>query len=153
MEKSQWGHIDALSGFDPTPAIFEAKGWVKVLDVGKVVSLVLMNQAFISKHKGVAEKVMHAMVDAYDYYRQHVKQANSWFMKEAGLKDADQKACDIAASIEPNLKAKERAAIRVSFTPDDFKILQGAADFMAAKIKKHIDMRKYVSNRYVSDLK
>jgi len=47
-EASVWGNIDALSGFDPTPAIFEAKGLIKVLDIGKVCSLVLMNENFIN---------------------------------------------------------------------------------------------------------
>src|SRR3989344_852926 len=75
-DKKTWGQFDALSGFDPIPAIFEAKGWVKVLDVGKVVSLVLMNEEFLKKNKGSGEKVMQAIFDAYDYYRQNVVQAN-----------------------------------------------------------------------------
>lgn len=151
--KASWDQFDALSGFDPIPAIFESKGLVRVLDVGKVVSVVLMNEEFIGKNKGVAEKVMKAMIDAYDYYRQNTAQANTWFMEEAQLKDADQKTCDLAASIEPNLKAKNRSEIRVSFNDDDFAVLQSAADFLEPQLKKRIDMKKYISNKYVSGLK
>ncbi len=145
---AHWGTIDALSGFDPTPAIFEAKDLIRVLDVGKVCSLVLMNENFIAKHTGVAEQFMQALYDAYDYYRQNSQQANEWFMKEAGLKGASHKACDVAASIEPNVSAKSRAEIRVTLTEEDYLILEQAAEFMAPKIKKKVDMRKYVINKY-----
>ncbi|NTV13070.1 MAG: ABC transporter substrate-binding protein [Desulfobulbaceae bacterium] len=153
QESASWGTIDALAGFDPTPAIFEARGLVKVLDVGKVCSLVLMNQEFIHANPGVATRMMQAMFDAYDYYRQHAEEANGWFMAEAGLSGADQTACNTAASIEPNLKAKKRAEMRVSFSDEDFKIMTEAAEFMAPKIKTLVDMRKYVSNEYVKGVK
>lgn len=149
-EASTWGKIDALSGFDPTPAIFEARGLIKVLDVGKVCSLVLMNQGFIEAHPGVAEKIMQALYDSYDYYRQHVEQANNWFMEEAGLQDASQAACNVAASIEPNVWAKTREEIRVEFSEEDFQIMKEAAEFMAPKINKKIDVRSYVTNDYAA---
>lgn len=152
-EAAQWDTIDALSGFDPTPAIFEAKGFIRVLDVGKVCSLVLMNENFIAANEGVAQKFMQAMFDAYDYYRQNVEQANAWFMAEAGLKGADQTACNVAASIEPNVAASDRSAIRVTLTEEDFAILDGAAAFMEPKLKKLVDMRKYVTNTYAASAK
>lgn len=142
--KAEWGQFAALSGFDPLPAILEAKGLVRTLDVGKVVSLVLMNESFIAANEGVDKKIVNALVDAYDYYRQNTKQANAWFMEEAGLKDADQKACDIAASIEPNLKVKKRSQIRVTFNDEDYAIMQSAADFLEPALKKHVDMKKFV---------
>ncbi len=151
--KTSWDQFDAFSGFDPIPAIFEARGLVKILDIGKVCSVVLMNEDFIGKNKDVAGKVMKALIDAYDYYRQHTAEANAWFMEEAQLKDADQKTCDLAASLEPNLKAKKRSDIRVSFTEDDFATLQSAADFLEPQLKKHIDMRKFISNKYLSGVK
>ena len=151
-EAKAWGQFDALSGFDPMPAIFEAKGWVRVLDIGAVCSLVVMNEAYLNKHDQVATRLMQALVDAYDYYRQNREQANAWFLEEAHLDDADQKACTLAASLEPNLKVKSRAGIRVSFNEDDFKLLQTAADFLEPKLKKHIDMRKFVTNKYLSEL-
>lgn len=147
---ASWGSIDALSGFDPTPAIFEARGLIKVLDVGKVCSLVLMNEHFIAEHDGVAKRFMQAMFDAYDYYRKHIEQANSWFMEEAGLKDSNQKSCNVAASIEPNVWVKSRGDIRVTLNDDDFAILEQAAKFMAPKLKKKVNMRDYVTNKYAA---
>lgn len=152
-DKAVWGQFDALSGFDPAPAIFESKGLVRVLDVGKVVSMVLMNESFLKANKGSAEKVAQALVDAYDYYRLNVEQANTWFMSEAGLQGADQKACNIASSLEPNLKAKARSEIRISFNDEDFAVMQSAADFLESSLKKRVDMRKHVSNKYVSVVK
>ena len=152
-DASTWGTIDALSGFDPTPAIFEAKGLIKVLDVGKVCSVVLMNENFINNNSGVANQLMQAMLDAYDYYRQNIEQANSWFIEEAGLKHAGQEACNVAASIEPNVWAKSRSDIRVTFTEEDYVIMEQAAEFMAPKIKKNVDMRKFVTNKYAADAK
>lgn len=152
-DAASWGSVDALSGFDPTPAIFESKGLIKVLDVGKVCSLVLMNQNFISTRPGIANKLMQAMLDAYDYYRQNIEQANTWFMEEAGLKDANQEACNAAASIEPNVSAKSRGDIRVTFTEEDYVIMEQAAEFMAPKIKKQVDMRKLVTNDYAAGAK
>ncbi len=147
-DAAKWDTFDALSGFDPTPAIFEAQGVIRVLDVGKVCSLVLMNENFINKNAGVAEKLMQSFFDAYDYYRQNIEQANTWFMKEAGLQEANQKACNVAASIEPNVSAKSRGEIRVTLSEEDFKMLEDAAVFMAPKIKTQVEMRKYVTNRY-----
>lgn len=150
---TSWAQFDALSGFDPLPAIFEAKGWVRVLDVGKVVSLVVMNEEFLKANKDVGSRVMKALADAYDHYRLNQNQANIWFMEEAQLKDADHKTCELAASLEPNLKVKKASEIRVSFNEDDFKIMQSAADFLEPSLKKRVDMRKYVSNKHVDAVK
>ncbi|MEA2113424.1 MAG: ABC transporter substrate-binding protein [Patescibacteria group bacterium] len=147
-DASEWGKIDALSGFDPTPAIFQSKELIRTLDIGKVCSLVLMNQNFISSHPDVAKNMMQSIFDAYDYYRQHREQANQWFIAEAQLKDADNKTCDIAASIELNVWAKERKDIRVSFIDEDYEIMQKGADFLQDKLGKKVDMRKFVSNKY-----
>lgn len=149
---ARWGNIDALSGFDPTPAIFESKGFVRVLSISNIVSLVLMNERFIKEHPGVAERVTQALLDAYDYYRQHQKEANAWFMKEARLPNASHDALKIAAAVEPNVWVTDRADIRVTFTDDDFKVMQRGADFLASKVGQ-VDMRKFVSNRYAAEAK
>ena len=145
----KWGNIDALSGFDPTPAIFESKDLVKVLDVGKVCSLVVMNKDYIKKNPEVAEKLMKAMVEAYDYYRLNVHQANSWFIQESKLADANDDVCNIAASTEPNLIVKSKDEIRVWFTDEDFKMMQKGANFIESTINKKVNMKDYVSNEYV----
>lgn len=147
-DATKWGDFDAMSGFDPTPAMFEARGLVRTLDVGKVVSLVIMSEEFMKKNPGAAEKMMAAMVDAYDYYRQNRAQADQWFMEEAKMDKADAKALDIAASLEPNLAAKSRDEIRVSFNEDDYARMQKVSEFLAPKLGKSVAIATYVSDAY-----
>jgi ABC-type nitrate/sulfonate/bicarbonate transport system substrate-binding protein len=147
-DRISWTSVDALSGFDPIPAIFESMGLIRVLDVGKVCSLVLMNQSLLGKDPLVATRIMQSVKDAYDFYRQNVFQANEWFMAEAQLKSSNQKACNIAASIEPNVTAHSRDEIRVTFTEDDFVLMQKGADFLAPKLNELINMRQYVTNEF-----
>jgi ABC-type nitrate/sulfonate/bicarbonate transport system substrate-binding protein len=152
-DKAAWPSVDALSGFDPTPAIFESKGLIRVLDVGKVCSLVLMNRDLLNKDKMVATKMMQSIKDAYDFYRQNVSQANEWFMEEAQLKTANQEACNIASSIEPNVSVRSRDEIRVTFNEDDFLLMQKGADFIAQKLNEHVDMKQFVTNEFASKVR
>jgi ABC-type nitrate/sulfonate/bicarbonate transport system substrate-binding protein len=151
-DKIAWTSVDVLSGFDPTPAIFESMGLIRVLDVGKVCSMVLMNQDLLKKDPEIAVKMMQSVKDAYDFYRQNVSQANEWFMAEAQLKSADQKACDIASSVEPNVSARSREEIRVTFVDDDFALMQKGADFLAGKLGR-VEMKQYVTNEFASQVK
>ncbi|MCB0419804.1 MAG: ABC transporter substrate-binding protein [Bdellovibrionales bacterium] len=146
--ESSWGNLDALSGFDPTPAIFESQKLVRVLDVGKVVSLVLVRKSYSVEHKNVSQRIAQSLYDAYDFYRTNKTQANKWFIQEAKLRDANNETCNIAASIEPNLSAIKRSDIRITLDPEDFQVLQEAADFVAPIVKKTIRMTDFVTNRF-----
>ena len=146
--KKTWDVFDALSGFDPIPAIFQSKKLIKVLDVGKVVSVVLMNQKKINGKEQVAKKMMNALYDAYNYYRKNQKQANTWFIKEAGLKDITHEALRLAADIEPNLKVLHKKDIRVFLTQEDIKIMQKASNFLSKKIRKKVYVKKYIKNQF-----
>lgn len=144
--------FDALAGFDPTPAIFETQNLVRVLHTGRVVSLVIMNQDFLTREPAVGTQVIQALRDAYDYYRQNVKQANTWFMDEAQLPGATDAACNLAASLEPNLKVNSVRDIRMSFTSDDMLNLQKAADFLRAKSGVSVDVSKFIDNTHARNL-
>lgn len=143
----KWGTIDALAGFDPTPAILEEKGLIRNLAVGKVVSVIVMSKDFIKLHPEAPVKFLKAFSDSYDYYRNNIKVADDWFTKESNL-SITPKALQLAASIEPNLQAKSKKDIRLGFNDDDYKILQEAADFIynqslvkeKVNIKDHIDL-------------
>lgn len=149
-EDAKWGELDALAGFDPVPAILEAKKLVRPIHVGKVVSLVLMNKGFIEKNPKAPFQFMKAMKQAYVEYQKNRPQANEWFMAEAKLSDASHDACNIAAMVEPNLVWG--APIKLGFDADDFKILQSAADFIEPKINKKVTMKDFVSNKYVEGI-
>lgn len=144
-----WDQFDALSGFDPIPAILEARGLVRIIDTGKVCSLVLMNKEFLSQNKNVAKQVRQALIDAYAYYRANKTKVDDWFLEEAKLEGADKLALELASSLEPNLKVKKDKSIKVDFTSDDFALMQKGADFISGNIGKNINMKDFVSNEYV----
>ena len=125
----KWGNIDAMAGFDPTPAIFEEKGLVRNLAVGKIVSVIVMSKSYIAKNPDAPKNFLKAFNEAYDYYRLNVDQANQWFTEESNL-DITLTALEIAADVEPNLKVSSKEEIRISFIEDDYKIMQEAADFL-----------------------
>lgn len=144
-----WDQFDALSGFDPIPAILEANGLVRIIDTGKVCSMVLMNKDFLEKNKDVGAQVSKSLKEAYAYYRSHKAEVDAWFLEEAKLEGADIKALDIAASFEPNLKVKKDKDIKVNFSNADFALMQKGADFVGESTGKKVNMKDFVSNKYV----
>ena len=149
-EAEKWGDIDALAGFDPTPAIFEEKGLVKNLKVGKVVSLIVMSNDYIEANPEVPVEFLKAFYGAYDYYRNNITQANQWFIDEAKL-NITPKALEIAAGVEPNLSVQNKEEIRIGFNEDDYKIMQEAADFIYEQklVKKQVNMKEHVDLKYL----
>lgn len=125
----KWGQIDALAGFDPTPAIFEEKGLVRNLAVENVVSVILMPNSFIKNNPESVRGFLKAFKGAYDYYRLNTARANAWFVGESKL-DITDNALAIAADVEPNLKAKSFSEIRLNFNDEESRIMQEAADFL-----------------------
>jgi ABC-type nitrate/sulfonate/bicarbonate transport system substrate-binding protein len=143
-EAKTWGDVDALAGFDPTPAIFEEKGLVKNLAVGKIVSVIVMNKTYIKNNPEAPKNFLRAFRGAYEYYRDNVEQADAWFTEEAGL-DITPEALAIAASVEPNLSGEE---IRLDFSEDDYIIMEEAVNFL---VEQEI-MPKYINPRDVINL-
>jgi len=141
----KWGEIDALAGFDPTPAIFENKGLIRNLYTGQVVSVIVMSRDFIAAHPEAPRQFLAAFHEAYQFYRDNQSQANAWFNSEAGL-SIDEAALSKAASVEPNLSGEE---IRLDFNEDDYKTMEEAADFLweqgvtkeKIKVRDHIDLQ------------
>jgi len=72
---------------------------------------------------------MASFVDAYDFYRQNISQANKRFVTESKLNISDS-AFKTCSDIEPNISAKSKKEIRVNFNELDLKSLQTAADFL-----------------------
>jgi len=149
-EASTWKNIDALAGFDPTPAIFEEKGLIRVLTVGKVVSVIVMSKDYITSHPEAPVEFLKAFYDTYDYYRNNVTTADNWFTAESNL-TITPKALQIAASIEPNLSVNSASQIRLGFTDEDYTVLQDAADFIydQSLVKTKVTMRDFVNTSYL----
>jgi ABC-type nitrate/sulfonate/bicarbonate transport system substrate-binding protein len=147
-----WGSIDAMAGFDPTPAIFEEKKLIKNLKVEKVVSIILVSNNLIKQDPVLIDRFLRAFNEAYDYYRNNVTQANAWFIAESGL-DITPRALEIAASFEPNLKATSKDEIHIGFNKEDYKTLQEAADFIFKQglVKRQIIMKDHINTYFLEE--
>ncbi|MDD4938319.1 MAG: ABC transporter substrate-binding protein [Candidatus Shapirobacteria bacterium] len=141
-ESSKWGNMDALAGFDPTPAIFEEKGLIKTLAEGKVVSVIMMSKKYIQENQSAPVSFLKAFYQAYDYYRNNISTVDDWFITESKL-SITPKALEIASSIEPNLSVKSSDEIRLGFIDEDYKIMQEAADFIFDQelVKSKVNMK------------
>ena len=147
---TKWGTMDALAGFDPTPAIFEEKGLIRTLTVGKIVSVIVMSKDYIKSKPEAPVKFLKSFHAAYDYYRNNRSTADEWFTTESKL-TITPKALEIAASIEPNLSVKSASEIRLEFTDDDYNILQEAADFIydQSLVKTKVTMKDHIDLSYL----
>ena len=139
-----WGSIDAMAGFDPTPAIFEEKGLIRNIKTDTVVSVVVMSKKFIQQNPEAPSSFMSALKESYTYFRQNTLQANKWFKEAAKLEISDQ-ALAISAAVEPNLMSTSET-IRLDFTDDDFSRMQETADFLYTNqlIKTAVDVKNHV---------
>lgn len=147
---TRWGEMDALAGFDPTPAIFEEKGLIRNLKVGRVVSVVMMSKNYITKHPKSPQQFLKAFYQSYDFYRKNTSKADAMFIDESKL-NVSKKALAIAASVEPNVQAKSNRDIRLGFTKDDYNVLQEAADFIYNQglITQKVAMKDFVNLTYL----
>lgn len=147
---TKWDNMDALAGFDPTPAIFEEKGLIRTLTVGKVVSVIVMSEDYIKTNPEAPVKFLKAFHAAYDYYRNNRLTADEWFTAESKL-TITPKALEIAASIEPNLSVDSANKIRLGFTDEDYDTLQEAADFIfdQSLVKTKVIMKDYIDLSYL----
>lgn len=128
-DRRSWGSIDALVGFDPTPAIFESKGLARMLYVGRVVSLVLMSDDYLRKHPDESTRFLQAFIRSWHYYATHQAQANDWFLQESRLQ-FDPSVLDTAAAVEPNIKARAVGDIRATLNQEDIDTMEAAARFL-----------------------
>lgn len=147
---TKWDNMDALAGFDPTPAIFEEKGLIRTLAIGKVVSVIVMSKDYIQKNPEAPIKFLKAFHSAYDYYRNNRSEADEWFTTESKL-TITPKALGIAASIEPNLSVNSASEIRLGFIDEDYKTIQEAADFIydQSLVKTKVIMKDYINLSYL----
>lgn len=147
---TKWGDLDALAGFDPTPAIFEDKGLIKMIKTDEVVSLVLMNKKYLDNNPSAARDFLKAYKGGYYYYSQNQETADKWFVEESKL-SISQNALKTSASVEPNLNAKSENDIRLVLNDDDYRTMQEAADFIydTGLIKTKVDMKSHVDLSYL----
>jgi ABC-type nitrate/sulfonate/bicarbonate transport system substrate-binding protein len=144
-EGGRWGDIDALAGFDPTPAIFEANGSVRLIHTGTVVAVVVMRKEML-EHRDLAERFLRSYATAWLYFARNRSQVNSWYKKEAKFTFQGEEPLEISARVEPNVKATSFRDLRITFTDNDLTVMQEAADFLLENklIKSAVRIRDYV---------
>lgn len=150
--KKAWGKIDALASWDPHIAIFESKGLARTIKLATGISVVVMADQFIAAHPHAPIDFLKAYKEAYLYYATHQQEANQWFADEARLK-YDLSLLSVAASFEPNLKAKSLDEIDVRLTDEHIREMQRGADFAFEQgmTKTKPDMRAAVNLSYLSE--
>jgi ABC-type nitrate/sulfonate/bicarbonate transport system substrate-binding protein len=138
----KWGAIDALYGFDPLPAAFEAEGLARMVKCGNVVSMVLASPEMLGARRAELEKFLTAFQLAWWLYANKPDELNALFLKESGL-EIPVAALETSAAVEPNRFEKQLDKQRLTFTDDDFKVIDRAASFLQSigVLKAPIDAR------------
>jgi sulfonate transport system substrate-binding protein len=147
---TKWGEIDAMAGFDPTPAIFQEKGLIRLIATDQVVSTIVMSKEYIDNNPNAPKQFLKAFKESYEYYRANVTQANTWFKEGAKLNVSDT-ALATSAAVEPNLKSG--AEIRLSFNDDDYKRMQATVDFLIKQgiIKAPLTIKDHINLTYLPE--
>ncbi len=146
---SSWGEIDALAGFDPMVAILETNNTARMLHLGTVTSVIVMSKPYISTHPEAPVQFLKAFHEAVFYYAHHVERANDWFLQASQLTFSHD-VLALAASVEPNLKAKTIKDVSITFTPALIAGMQEAANFIFEQglIRKQLNMANHIDQRY-----
>lgn len=153
--RQSWRGVDALVGFDPTPAVFEAEGLARMLHVGRVVAVVMLSNSYMTTaNVDAAKRFLRAYAEAWYYYVSHQKQANAWFKEDSGLVFAGDLPLEIAASVEPNIHARRPADLDLILSESDIATLQEAADFTADQelVSKRVNMRDHIDQHLMAQV-
>jgi len=138
-----WPDINAFSTWDPPLAELELKNKARVLDYGLVTAVIVMSEDFIKKNPDVVVGFLKSYITAVYYYATHQKEANMWFKEETKL-DFDSSVLDLAASVEPNLKATTLEEVDISLSDKDIQTIQFGADFI---------FEQKLTDKYIKNIK
>lgn len=136
-----WQGVDALYGFDPLPAAFENNDFSKMLDCGRVVSVVLMRKSTLLKQPEKAKKFMCAFTASWHQYAGAKAQMNDLFLTQSGL-EVSHSVLDDAASMEPNFAAQSAEMFQFKILEDDLTIFDSANQFLVERniLKEPVDV-------------
>lgn len=149
---SSWGEIDAMAGFDPTLAILESNKTARVLDMGRVTSVIVMSRKYIGANPDAPVNFLKAFKESVLYYATNTEQANQWFIQASQLSIGD-KVLNLAASVEPNLKSQSIEDVSITFMPDLIDGMQEAAKFIFEQglAKQQINIEEHIDQTYAEE--
>lgn len=138
----RWGTADALYGFDPLVAEFEAQGLARMIDCENVVSLVLASPEMLDARRDELQAFLTGFQLAWWAFANNHEALDAAFVAESSLTISSE-ALAIAASVEPNWSETdmERQSLTLSYA--DFEVIDQATDFLlkAGIITAPIDPR------------
>jgi ABC-type nitrate/sulfonate/bicarbonate transport system substrate-binding protein len=139
---SKWSAFDALYGFDPMPAVFETSGAVRMLHCGQVVSVIMASEEMLTARKAELKNFLVAFLLSWKLFAQEPAALNARYLKEVDL-SFSARALEIAAAVEPNMRAESIDQIRMTFSEQDLKTIDKASDFLVGRkaIAKPLDVR------------
>jgi ABC-type nitrate/sulfonate/bicarbonate transport system substrate-binding protein len=142
----RWSGIDALYGFDPIVAAFEANNSARMLQCGKVLSLVLASKEMITSRLEELRRFLQGLQLSWFYYARHPEEANVWFAEEARL-DVSSSSLDKAAEIEPNRWAQTISDIRLNLSAGDIDSLDSVVSFLQRRgtLPYQLDFRSRIN--------
>lgn len=143
----KWGRFDAMYGFDPMPAVFEADGAARMIHCGKVVSVVLASVDLIKNRSEDLTNFLTAFRLSWNLFASDPDRMNDRFIEHSQL-GFSRKALEIAATVERNMDARAFEDVELLFSEDDFSTFDGAVEFLMSRgiVKEPLDVRdsKYI---------
>jgi ABC-type nitrate/sulfonate/bicarbonate transport system substrate-binding protein len=131
-DQGAWPGVEALYGFDPLPADWQARGKIRMLGCGTVTSFVLASTEVIEGRAETLARFLKAFSLAWGWYAAHPEQANAWFREISGL-DIPDAALEESAAVEPNKSAKHLTEINLDVSAKDEAAFAEAAGFLRGK--------------------
>ena len=110
----------------------------------------MAKEDFLKKYPTFGKALNKSIVEAYEYYKNHVEEANKWYMEESKISNLNDSIFKIAAKFEPNLIKENKISIR--FSEDDYQIMDEASQFVEKNVGKKVNMKQFVTNEYVDSL-
>jgi ABC-type nitrate/sulfonate/bicarbonate transport system substrate-binding protein len=138
----RWANFDALYGFDPMPAVFETEGAARMIHCAAVVSVIVANEEMLTVRRDDLERFLLAFLLSWYQFAQHPDTMNAIFVEQVQLHISPE-ALEIAASVEPNRRAKAISDIQLTFDHGDFDTFDAASAFLVERgiIEHPVDMR------------
>jgi len=152
-DPARWPGVDALYGFDPLPAVFKEQGKARILQCGKVVSVVVATSEMLQERRDQLKAFLTGFMLSWNNFTRNPERMNALFSAESRLNVSDA-VLDDAASIEPNRWVNSIGELRFGFTRDDFIVFNEANRFLLDRgiIKDSIDARDYIDMTFINEL-
>jgi ABC-type nitrate/sulfonate/bicarbonate transport system substrate-binding protein len=146
-----WPEIDALFGFDPLPAVFDAQEKARMIHCGKVVSVVVAHKDMIDKRRDELTQFLKAFKMSWHYFTKNPETLNRLFSRDSKL-EVSNEILDNAASIEPNRWVERYEDLHFGFTNSDYETFEQSNQFLLNKkiITQPVDMQKFIDLSIVS---